>query len=621
METNLGYDYVSDIPWEDDPAFAFSNDSAAYFRAFKAAVDMIPIGDGKVSFLSNIWDFSSYFTNTTDSKAVKMNFTDFPDEIRMHAKFFVLHCIMGKTKMSSAFLRANTVKYLVRNILDSTDNTSFFTITTEDIITYIQNKGLAPSTAHNQYESVYQFYYFLINNYRINLPVDIQEIKDLGIREKNLSKSTLDDDKIPNIPEPYFQKILSTAQQVMRNTKLPYNDRATACMIVILSQEGFRVGDLLCLKVNQLFEKKLPKIEKSVHYIHYQSVKPTKPHHPIEEFDIYCSSIAVEAFSLLKRLRKKCIYNKDIDFLYILEPTPNSKNKFPVPSHRFRKEYARFIYQYLHDDAQRHWEGITATKYPEYNKQQKKVVLVDQYYPDPRQFRVHVCTDFYNHGVTLTFIQKYMGHLSEYMLGYYVRPKDSFQEDLAYSEKFIKEVAGDGVTPLGGDGKGTEIQKSICDFISKNHFNIHKDIDAIIKALGDRVIVRGKMGGVCIKTSLMPCARDTRTNNFMCAYNYCPNLFHMYYMADISLSNFRHLQETYSALEKNGNTMAAQKEFYKLRDILHRRLLPELDALDNEIKNKGAAYVIEKYPNMLEIIHNEDNIRREAAKWMNKLPA
>ncbi|MFH5938700.1 hypothetical protein [Clostridium perfringens] len=39
IDNNFAYDYVDDIPWDKNPAFAFSGDSNAYLDAFKNVVD------------------------------------------------------------------------------------------------------------------------------------------------------------------------------------------------------------------------------------------------------------------------------------------------------------------------------------------------------------------------------------------------------------------------------------------------------------------------------------------------------------------------------------------------------------------------------------------------------
>ena len=203
-----------------------------------------------------------------------------------------------------------------------------------------------------------------------------------------------------------------------------------------------------------------------------------------------------------------------------------------------------------------------------------------------------------------------MGHLSEYMLGYYVRPKDTYQENIAYTEKIIREIAGDDLTPIGL--MGSDLRDSIKIFIQDKNLDVRKDIHEIVSALGDKLIIRGKTGGVCIKTSLMPCSRDARTNEVTCAYNVCPNLFHFYYMADISYLDFRTLQETYEACLASGHTRAAQKELQKIKDLLRRKLIPELDELNREIERKGIQAITLRYPSLGDVIRNQPEIRKSS---------
>ena len=161
--------------------------------------------------------------------------------------------------------------------------------------------------------------------------------------------------------------------------------------------------------------------------------------------------------------------------------------------------------KYCLDDVRKDWDGIKKRIY--FSAQTGKIKIS---IPDTRQFRVHLCTALYEKGIPLVYIQRYMSHLSEYMLGYYVRPKDTYQENIAYSEKVIKEIAVNDTTPLGLLGE--DIKKNIKKFITDNNFNVETDIEAIVKAFGDKVVIRGKTGGVCIKTSIVPCSKDARTN-------------------------------------------------------------------------------------------------------------
>ena len=165
---------------------------------------------------------------------------------------------------------------------------------------------------------------------------------------------------------------------------------------------------------------------------------------------------------------------------------------------------------------------------------------------------------------------------------------------------------------------GSDLRENIKLFISERKLNVKTDTSQIMEALGNKLVIRGKTGGVCIKTSLMPCARDSRTNEILCAYNLCPNLFHFYYMADISYLDFQALQSTYQENRSAGHTKAAQKELQKIKDLLRKKLIPELDELDREISIKGRDHILIRNPSLSTIIDNEPNIREEIELWMQK---
>ena len=608
IPSNLAYDYVKDIPWNENPAFAFSDDSQAYLDAFHSVIHKVPEENCLVSFHEDVWDFNPYFVDS-NSKHLRFDFSKVPSELKENFKFFVLHKAMGRTKISTINVRVTNAMSILNHVTGETAHTSISLVTTEDIIAEIKGRNASPSTTHNLYEGAYQFYYFLESNYHMQLPVDIAALKRLGILEKELTKK--EDSKLPDIPEDYFNRILEKAESIMRDTSADYNERATACMIVILSQTGLRVGDLMCLRTDQLFSRSLPKSGLTADYIHYKTHKPSKPHDDMLEFDIFCNQLCSEAWGILKQLRNNCQFASE-PYLYVLDSGYGTKDAYPLPNHRFRKEFKKFLHKRLPLESSMEWPGISMDIFTigSGRTKQKFILAV----PDSRQFRVHLCTALYNRGIPLVYIQKYMGHLSEYMLGYYVRPKDTYQENIAYSEKIIREIAGEDITPIGPMGES--LRANIKQFVANNGLDVHKDVHAVIKALGEKLVIRGKTGGVCIKTSLMPCSKDARTNEILCAYGLCHNLFHFYYMADMSYLDFLTLQAAYQENISNGHSRAAQKELGKIRDLLCRRLVPELEELDKEIAAKGTNHVVSRDPFLRDIVANLDAIREEASKWM-----
>lgn len=615
----LKFEYVDAVPWGKSPAFAFSNDTQAYLDAFKNAVDLIPTKDLKIAFSDDVWDFNPYFKDV-QSKEFKFIFADLPDDLAEYCKFFVLHKISGKTKISTTNIRYSQFASIVLNVFERTSHKNIAVVTTDDIQNEIKRRNAAPSTVHNLYQAAYQVYYFLIKHYKLDLPVSLDVLNDESVKWKAIDKQS--DTKLPDIPEGYFNAILNKSLEVMRDSKANTDERMMGAAIVFISQTGLRLGDFLALTTDSLFNKTLAKSGNTTNYVHFTERKPSKAHQPLLEFDIFCNSLGTEAFNIMKTLRKKSALSKGNRILFVLSDKTNKGGRSDVPhdKSRFRNLYRRFLYWHLPTESTTEWEGISSFTYHSnpYGEKKGTASAVELYVPDTRQYRVHLCTVLYNQGVPLIYIQKYMGHLSDYMMGYYVRPKDTYQENIQYSEKVIREIAGEDITPLGGNMLGEDIKENIKKFIADNGFNVQTDVEAIVKALGDKVIIRGKTGGVCIKTSLMPCSKDARTNEMMCAYNLCPNLFHFYYMVDVSYMNFQTLQDTYHAMKDSGKTKAAQKELSKMRDLLNRKLIPEMDELDKEIEARGFNTILDRHPSLLDIMTNRENIRKEIEVWRTK---
>ena len=104
----------------------------------------------------------------------------------------------------------------------------------------------------------------------------------------------------------------------------------------------------------------------------------------------------------------------------------------------------------------------------------------------------------------------------------------------------------------------------------------------------------------------------------MCAYNLCPNLFHFYYMIDVTYMNFQTLQDTYTEAKESGHSKAAQKELHKLKEVIRRRLEPEMKELAKEIERKGTDDILIQYPTLSDIIQNKDDIKEEMKLWLMK---
>lgn len=601
-------DYVDGIPWERTPLHAYLIDGDSYMEALLSVINRTPIQNEKIQFSSDVWDFNPYFEGI-NSTSYRINFNGLSNKIKEYVKFFALHAIMGKNKIPTVHMRVIQFKRVITNILADKPITI---LTTSSICDYINQQNIKPGTKHDLYVAMASVLYFIKYNCQIPLLVDIETLQKKSAIEKKICKSV--DSKLPNIPERYFNAILSTAVRIMRDNNAEYNLRATACCIVMLSQLGLRINELLAIRTTDKREKNLSKSGHSVRYLHYRSFKPSKAHQPVQEFDIFCTEPCCEAFDTLEKIRLSNKLALNNDYLYVLMPAEKSKNELPISNKRFRNEYAKLLHNELPTESHMDWLGINKIKF-----QVRKNVFVPLSLPDTRQYRVHLCSTLYNeYNVPLEFIRRYMGHLTEYMMGYYVRPKDTYQEDIAASEKALQQIVGTEDLALLGGVNGAEIKERIKAFIEENHFNVMESPRAVIDAYGDKLIIRGKRGGMCIKTSIMPCSKDRRTNSLYCAYDICPNLFHFFYNADASYADFRTLQATYAAAKESHHTRAAEKELHKLHDLCSNILVPELDELDKEIAKKGVQHIMDNYPTLIPIIENNADIRKEVSAWMSK---
>lgn len=614
-------EYVEDIPWDNSPQFAFSPDTKAYLDAFRNAIELIPTRDLKIKFADDVWDFNPYMKNV-NAKEYKFIFANLPKDLAEYCKFFVLHKISGKTKISTTNVRFNTFVSIVQNIFTRTSHKDIYLVTTEDIQNEIKRRNAAPSTVHNMYQSVYQMYYFLEHHYKLSLPVDLEILDKESVRWKVIDKRS--ETKLPDIPDPYFDTIICNAISIMRNPDIDHDNRMAAAGIVFISQTALRLGDFMALTTDRLFTKKLVKSGNETNYVHFTERKPSKAHQPLLEFDIFCNSLATEAFLLMSNLRIMSPLAKGNNYLFVLSESYNKGGLMPMPHTKtqFRSAFRQLMYKFLPVESTTPWDGINPSIYhtDPYGEKKGTAVPITLYIPDTRQFRVHLCTALYKKGVPLLYIQKYMGHLSDYMMGYYVRPKDTYQESIEETEKVIREIAGEDISPLGGNGLGSEIKENIKKFIKDKGFNVEKDIEAIVKAFGDKLIIRGKTGGVCIKTSIVNChqGNEGRSNELLCAYNLCPNLFFFYYMIDVTYTDFQTLTATYSTMKQAGHEIAAQKELAKIKELIKRRLLPELNELDKEISIHGFDTILNRHPSLLEIMENREEIRKELETWRMK---
>lgn len=603
------------IPWDRNPMLHTHDNIAAYIAAVRMIMGDKPVAQS-VDYNSDTWDFNRTHEVPTNNPQAIFQLGNVPEELKDYVRFFIIHKLEKPKKLSTINTRLKSALSVICSVIQKTPHKTIGVIDIDDIVEEVQSRDISASRIHNIYESLYQFYYFLEKNCHRSLPVKLQTLKRPGVEAKRQTKITQDEDKLPDIPKEYFNKIFTVCLAVMRDKNKPNRDRAVAAAIVILSQLGVRIGDLLSLTADSLFPQEVE--GHIMYYINYSVEKLSKPHAPQARFDIYASELCVEAFNILLEMRKYCPQSGQYNYLIMLPVVPHNPKKitYPMLKTTFNTVYKNFCVKYLPLECRYEWKGISPSSVMVYDKEKKKEVKETIYVPESGQFRVRLCTYLYEHGVKLSYIEQHLAHLSEMMFGYYARPKDTRQENAENAERFIKNIVLDGMTPIGLHSE--ELSAKLRSFIEREKLNAHTDMKVIMASLDNEVAIRAKTGGFCCRSSLLPCPEDPHTNKLLCAYNRCPNVYSFFYMADITYSRFTACKDAYYANLQRGLKNAARKELISAQDIIDRTLSPQVFQLEKELDKHGREDILAKYPQLADIVNNIETIKQEMRIWKVK---
>lgn len=574
----------------------------------------LPFLNCEICFSDDVWDFSATKkVNIPDTK-FRIKFGNVPDcyadVVRFYA-FVELSC--GKMKVQSIFENIKIISHFLQ-FQFSAGYTSPEDISFQAVIAYFQQTLYSQRLFVTKASAIRKF---LVDCSSIICPfyIDQDILKYLQTRNNHALYAEQNASKLPDIPTDYFNKLLDVTLRVIKSSA-PEDQRFhhIANMLLLLMQTGLRIGELCalttdCLRVIVFNGKRLVQLE----YTTWKRERGTNVSSKVITAANELAEFAVtNLINELHDVREKLGTN----YLFV---EPIKYRTYPIPGECFAKDQLKRYYFYINkymptvnvDDGV--YPGLHKTKLASFLGQNSKYKTDYLVHPVTEQYRVHVCTELYTSGVSLEYIAKYMGHLSSQMKGYYVRPKTHEQEDAAFSRSVLSKIVSGDIEPLGG--KESLVQK-INEFIEANSFNASADLDVIVEELMKKVPVRQKAGGVCIKSSMLrDCSVDAETNEFYCAYNVCPNIYHFFYMADYTYQQATDLNQSIDVNTKHGFLRQAEKDRNMLRTLSRQKLIPELDSLKKYIDRDGVDAVLSQYPNLSYVIENLDAIYQEAITW------
>lgn len=614
---------------------------SSYFINALIALNHMPFSKVDVYYNDDRWDFGGYSSLNINRANFIFTFDKLNGELKNSLKNYVALSVLEQrlkiqTIHSYYFGIYSYFMYLEANGVFAVKDASYLIL--KNYLEKIRNDGHMKLRLNKIY--IKDFYL----NYGANFPdFDPNSLMKLFKHgSKRTHQAYVDNHKTADIPDEYYSRFVSACVSMTENKDLHFAIRGYACIYTILSQTGLRIGELLNLRTHSLKTTTAPD-GKEVNYLVYSTWKREKGNNTHTEVKTFVNSLCKKAFLLLVDLYQERRTALGLDYLFMGGVMTKSAKSFPISPARFKSGSEPFFIKMDELDL------LETINLPEQNdpslstfipggkrRVHSKRFTTPTYVatitrPNTQGFRFYVCSELHRKGVSLQYVQKFMSHLSNEMASYHVNPKTTPQEDMEYSLNVLKSIVT-GHEKVLGDFKG--LSEKIQEYITSNNLNIETDLDTICEQLALKIPIRRKGGGVCIKSSMLrECGHDAATNDFYCAYGVCPNIFHFYYMVDITYRQCKELEQDIgtnriremafytergnklSKAEKSLYPIQIQKNMNMLGTIANKRLIPELDELRNMISKYGASQICEEHPDLKDIIENIDTIEKEASTW------
>ncbi|WP_461389781.1 hypothetical protein [Desulfosporosinus fructosivorans] len=231
--------------------------------------------------------------------------------------------------------------------------------------------------------------------------------------------------------------------------------------------------------------------------------------------------------------------------------------------------------------------------------------------PNPHQYRVTVCNELFKKGVHYDWIRKHMNHLSSDMTDWYLRKEDIDEVVVKRKEDILIGLVKKDFRLVGKNAE--ELMAKVDDFIQKGNYNIVEDRPKLLKNLKKQLPLREKALGFCIKSSF---AFECKTNEFFCAYDKCFNHYTYYKVADLTYKRYVDKKGAIRHNQEHGFKRQVENETVHLKELITKRLIPELEEVRYEIDRQGLQRIIEENPNLEHIVDNLDDIMEEVTQWI-----
>lgn len=563
---------------------------------------LLPLNNVDIMFEDSIWDLETRYLGENS----KFDFSDINYNFRDYIKLYVLEGIINSNSITTLKKNYSVLKYIIR-YLDENYIFNPETITKEVTIKFSE-EIMKKYKSEGERIRARRLFIYLLKKIESKTETNYRDLK-LLIESKNNSKlrrAQMESGKTKNIDNKIFNKIIEIALRELNDDGLSDSEKIHACTVLILSQTGIRISDVSTLEANMIREIKGIGNEKNLKFLKFFSHKILKDY-----TETFLTDICYEAYKKLEELTEsnreefnsKYLFNNLRGKVVTTQTIDNYIKKFVIRNSKeigvLNKKFdGNFIFtQKMNKDL----KLIQEEKYE---------FLNDDYFvsiPMAHQYRVAVCNELIAKGVDFKWVKKHMGHLTSEMTMHYTRVKE---ED---NNKVIEGIVKGEFRLIGKEADRLTIK--IKEFINEGNYNIKSDLEEIVNELSKKVPIRAKKNGYCIKSSF---GKKCKNNEFMCAFEVCPNHCTSYLFADISYKRFKEGIKVIEYNNKNGFISEAVMEKNKLIRLIEDYFIKELEELKKEIDIIGYKEVILNNKNLKYLCENIDEVLREVKEWKEK---
>lgn len=438
--------------------------------------------------------------------------------------------------------------------------------------------------------------------------VDFDKIQRQTIKAKSTAKANASSGKTPNIPEEFFIKFVELMKNILSNPKEKYRYRIAAGIYLLMSQTGLRSSEICNLKCDCLVkEKSHNPNDPDFYFLKTNIFKTSSKNEKPKDHKTFVTEVTIDAIKTLLNIRP--VYSESgEDYLFI----PDNCIAIPIPIRYPRRQLQTWISKnkpsFLMLETS-NWNGISTCQ-DLLNRD------VKFYFPSNPQFRVHTITKLINLGIDIEWIQEFMGHLTPEMTSYYYRTDNNKAIESEAIQKLHQELMSGQVKLINTikDDISNSIEKTPLD---KRTFRIVQDKFGLIEQ-NDNITFSAKHGGFCGKVGKARCSEDPYGHESMCAFGRCSNMHYVYFFANVIYQDFQNLQHAVEVNYNNGMWLEAQRQLLNLKDLCQRALSPVLEDLKKHMDEEGVTSLLERHPNVSEVVANYDKIIEEIEEWKKK---